>query len=141
MINDKHHHSDLNLAEMLNDASIDRGMAIDTGWKVIAWNQTNERISGIKKSDALGKHIMEIFPQLSSDEEMVSAFEHAMQGRKTYLPAKGKLFNRNHYENHFMPLQDDEGHVLGVMNIMHDVAHRIKAERQLQHLNAEFKDK
>jgi PAS domain S-box-containing protein len=131
----------VSLADMLNDASIDRVLAIDTTWKVIAWNKTNEIISGIKKQDALNRHLMEIFPQLKTDEEIQSAFEFAMQGKKSFLPSKANVFNRDHYENHFTPLKDEEGHIIGVMNIMHDVSHRIKAEQQLQKLHAELKEK
>jgi PAS domain S-box-containing protein len=131
----------VHLADMLNDASIDRVLAIDTTWKVIAWNKTNEIISGIKKEEALNRHIMEIFPQLNSDVEIQSAFEFAMQGKKSFLPSKAHHFNRDHYENHFIPLKDEEGHIIGVMNIMHDVSHRIKAEQQLQKLHAELKEK
>jgi PAS domain S-box-containing protein len=132
---------DVNLAELLNDASIDRVLAIDKEWQVIAWNKTNEVISGIKKEEALNKHLMEIFPQLNTDMEMLSAYQFGFQGKKSFLPSKEGVFNRNHYENHFIPLLDEEGHILGVMNIMHDVSHRIKAERQLQQLHTALKEK
>ena len=41
------------LFEMLNEASIDRIMAIDKDWKLIAWNKTSENISGIKKEELI----------------------------------------------------------------------------------------
>lgn len=124
-----------NLFEMLTDSSIDRVMAIDDQWHVIAWNKTASQVTGIEKEDIVGKHYLELFPQLQHDRDMLEAIEFAMRGKKTFLPARTGLFNRQYYENHFIPLKDDDGQVKGVMNIMHDVAHREKAEHKLQQLN------
>lgn len=123
------------LYEMLNDCSIDRVMAIDENWNVIAWNKTATLVTGIDKTKILDKPLLEIFPQLSKDNEMMDAIEFAFKGKKTFLPARPGLFNREFYENHFIPLTNEEGLVKGVMNIMHDVAHREKAEKKLQELN------
>ena len=38
------------LAEMLNDCSIDRVMAIDLNWNIIAWNQASEIASGLSRA-------------------------------------------------------------------------------------------
>ncbi len=137
----KHTSHSINLEEMLNDASIDRILAIDTAWKIISWNRTSEIISGYEKSELLGKDLFEVFPQLLTDADMVRSFELAMGGKKSFLPSKPGAFNRDFYENHFIPLTDAEGNIIGVMNIMHDVAHRVKTEQQLEKLNAELKDK
>lgn len=123
------------IAEMMNDASIDRLMAIDTCWTIVAWNKTSELISGISRVDVLGRNLLEVFPQLEQDEEMMSGFRLAMDGIKSFIPAAEGKFNRDYYENHFIPLDNEDGRRVGVMNIMHDVAHRIKAEQQLHTLN------
>lgn len=123
------------LYEMLSDSSIDRMMAIDQQWCVIAWNKTAAMITGIHKDDIIGKPLLEVFPQFKEDAEMMEAIEFAMQGKKTFLPARAGLLNREYYENHFIPLIYEAGEVKGVMNIMHDVAHREKAEKKLQQLN------
>jgi PAS domain S-box-containing protein len=130
-----------NLYEMLNDCSIDRVMAINKNWEVIAWNNTAAIITGIDKRAILGKHLLVVFPQLKDDPDMINAIEHALAGRKSFLGAQANTFNRQHYENHFIPLPDNDGQIIGVMNIMHDVAHRQKAENQLQQLNRELEQK
>jgi signal transduction histidine kinase len=56
------------------------------------------------------------------------------------LSDKSKL-HRYYYENHFIPLKENGRKVIGVMNIMHDVAHRIKAENQLRELNVALAEK
>lgn len=133
--------SPASLAEMLNDCSIDRFMAIDTAWHIIAWNRTSELITGIRKKEVYGKKLLDVFPQFEQDKEIMNAIRLALSGIKSFVPAHKDLFNRQHYENHFIPLTDRDNKIVGVMNIMHDVAHRIKAEKQLHQLNIALKKK
>src|SRR5689334_3785307 len=106
-----------NLFELLNDSSIDQVMAIDDQWNVIAWNKTAAQITGIEKADIIGKHLLEIFPKLAEDPEMMEAVKFAFEGKKSFVPALPGVFNRHSYENHFIPLTDVSGEVKGVMNI------------------------
>src|ERR1044072_3730150 len=135
MTNETLHLSFPNLFELLNDSSIDRVMAIDVNWCVIAWNRTAAQVTGIDKADIIGKPLLEVFPKLSEDAEIMEAIKFGLAGKKYFVPARANAFNRHSYENHFIPLTDDAGVVKGVMNIMHDVAHREKAEKKLQQLN------
>ena len=129
-----------NLEEMLNDSSIDRILAIDTEWNVIAWNQTAENITGVRKKDILGQPLTAIFPRLKEDEEFMQAFSMALKGKTVFLPSSPGKFQRDFYENHLIPLKTG-GEVAGVMNIIHDVSHRIKAERELKKLNSMLEEK
>lgn len=129
------------ITEMLIDSSIDRVMAIDVNWNIIAWNHTAELISGISKKNVLGKNLPEIFPEMLNDPEMMDAINTALKGRKTFVPSLTNSFNRHYCENHFIPLKDKQGNIIGVMNIIHDVAHRIKVEKQLQKLNTALEKK
>jgi len=130
-----------NLAEMLNDASIDRILAFDRHWKITAWNKSSEKGSGIQREAILGKPVLEIFPSLREDQDMMNAMEKALQGYSSFLPAKQDAFHRHYYENYFIPVFDEEGKITGVVNIMHDASYRIKAEERLEKLNAELKEK
>ena len=141
MVSKIHSYDEMHLAEKLNDASIDRLTAINTDWEIISWNKTTEIVTGIKREAVLGKRLVEIFPQLQEDTEMMHAYTLAFQGKKTFLPAKPETFNRSFYENHFIPLLDDDKEIIGVMNIMHDVSDRIKAERMLEQLHHALKER
>ena len=123
------------LYEMLNDCSIDRVMAIDEQWRIIAWNKTAAEITGIDKAAIIGNPLLEVFPGLAEDKDMMHAIQGAFEGNKTFLPSRKGFLNRQNYENHFLPLANEDGVIKGVMNIMHDVAHREKAENKLQQLN------
>src|SRR4051812_203902 len=108
------------ITEMLIDSSIDRLMAIDLNWNVIAWNHTSELISGMSKKKVIGKKLTDLFPEILNDQEMMEAIEMAFKGRKTFLPSLTNTFNRHYTENHFIPLKDKQDSIIGVMNIIHD---------------------
>src|SRR5690349_3625087 len=131
----------LNITEMLIDSSNDRVMAIDLNWNIIAWNHTSEMISGLNRKTLLGKKLTDAFPQILNDQEMMEALNSAFKGRKSFLPSHTNSFNRHYCENHFIPLTDSQNNIIGVMNIIHDVAHRIKVEKQLQKLNTALEKK
>jgi len=126
------------LAELLNDFSIDAIIAIDPGSKVIAWNRTAAIVYGHSKKQVLGKSLSQVIPGIELDTETIKAIDQALKGHKTFVPASTLYAHRKHRENHYIPLNDNDGNIIGVMNIVHDVAHRIKAEQQLQYLNEEL---
>ncbi|RYE25199.1 MAG: PAS domain S-box protein [Sphingobacteriales bacterium] len=125
----------IRLAEMMNDASIDRILAVDRNLQIIAWNKTCEVFSGIVKDDAIGKYFFDIFPHLSRRPEIVEAIDNALKGFKTFVPANKDFIETEYSEHHFIPLQSPNGEVIGVLNIVHDVAHRVKTENELKALN------
>lgn len=132
---------EFNLAEILNDHSIDAIIAIDKSYRVIAWNKTAVTIYGIPKNKAIGKSVFQLIKSLEEDSETVNAINHALSGSNSFVPASKLYQHRKHRENHFISLKDKDSNIIGVMNIVHDVAHRIKAEQQLQHLNEELQKK
>lgn len=123
------------LAEMLNDASIDRIMALDTDLRIIAWNKQSELVTGIHRDSVLGEHYFDIFPEAARHQPTRKAIEQVLQGRTVFLPSDRTGLDGGYYENHYLPLKDSQDKVAGVMNIKHDVAHRIKAENELKALN------
>ena len=70
-------HEQYSPTEMLNDSSIDRVMAIDNHWNIIAWNRTSELITGIAKKKVIGKNLLDTFPQILGDKEMLDAITMA----------------------------------------------------------------
>ncbi|MET0637704.1 MAG: ATP-binding protein [Chitinophagaceae bacterium] len=133
--------SQVSLAEMLNDSSIDRVMAIDLDKKIISWNKTSEKITGIPSRDVIGRELTEVFPHLLGDHHYLHAIDTAVKGHKSFLPSDRNIPHRHLSELHFIPLIGDGDKVVGVMTIAHDVSHRIKAEQQLQLLNQQLEKK
>jgi PAS domain S-box-containing protein len=134
-------HDQSYISDLLIDSSPDRVIAIDNNWTIAAWNRTTELMTGINKQTVLGKNLLEVLPKLSEDQEILDAISDAIKGRDSLLPPANNSFNRHCCENHFIPILDKEGTVIGVMNIIHDVTHRIKAEKQLRKLNTALEKK
>jgi PAS domain S-box-containing protein len=123
------------LAGVLNDASIDQILAFDTNLAVIAWNKACELVTGIAKADAMGKSFNEVRAGAVDYPYIREAIENALKGFKSFVPWNNGSYGDGYFENHFIPLKDKDDNVISVLNIIHDVAHRIKAERELQTLN------
>ena len=131
---------DGHLASILNDCSIDAVIAIDPDKKIIAWNKTAESIYNRTRKEVTGKPVIEIIPSMACDQESIHAIEFALKGFKSFLPACNLFQHRSRAETHFIPLKADEG-LIGVMILVHDVSHRIKAEEQLKMLNTELQNR
>lgn len=123
------------LAEKLTDASIDCVIALDTSFRVTAWNSACERYTGISRDEIQGKGFFDLFSIMRENGKMRLALEHALQGHKSFLPAGKPFFLEGHFETHIVPLMEDNGMVSGILMIIHDVAHRVKAEAVLENLN------
>jgi PAS domain S-box-containing protein len=123
------------LHELLNDASIDRVMAFDTNLNIIAWNKTSQVLTGLRKENILGRNILEVFPELQESKASMDAIKNALKGYKVFVPGEKGPREGGYYENHYIPLKDAAERVSGVLNIKHDVAHRVKAENELKALN------
>jgi signal transduction histidine kinase len=92
---------------------------------------------GKSKADSLTKHFFTVYPSAGKDGKLVHAIERAFIGIKSFLSADPDLEYRNHVEIHVLPLMEGVL-VRGVMLLIHDVSHRIKAERELARLNTEL---
>jgi PAS domain S-box-containing protein len=132
--------SEITLSEMLIESSIDAIIAIDNARNVIAWNSAASAIYNKHSSGVLGKPIHKILPSIEKDEEITRAISHAENGFKSFVPASKEFEHRLHVETHIIPLKNGKC-VTGVMLLVHDVSHRIKAEETLQYLNNELQDR
>lgn len=129
----------MNLTELILDENIDRVLVLDTGFKVIAWNKACELATGIKKDAIIGKNLFDYFPELQKDVNISAALTAALDGRKSFVPAGGQGRHSKYAENHFIPLKDASGQVIGILNVTHDVAHRINTESELTVLNSDMR--
>ncbi|MEO5684887.1 MAG: ATP-binding protein [Chitinophagaceae bacterium] len=126
------------LSDLLIDSSIDGFISFNLNWEVTAWNKTTENITGLMKTAALGNNLRTVYPEMLADKETHYAITRCFEGFKTFLPPSAAFRHRFHLENNYIPLLNDNGTVYGVLNIIHDVSHRIKTELQLKALNDEL---
>ena len=110
-------------------------IALDTSLCIIAWNEIATQWLGKIAEDVMGRSFFEVFPEAADINGLKAALDKALNGFKTFLPDTEVMYLKGHYEAHFIPLKDADGKVTGVLQILHDVSHRVKAEGRLKELN------
>lgn len=125
------------LAMLMTDASIDQIMALDLSLKITAWNHACEQVTGIPREQATGRLFTELLCGVVEFPHVMEALVKALKGLKSFVPYEKAAYSGGYFEHHFIPLKSARG-VIGVLIIIHDVAHRIKAEQELRRLNAEL---
>ncbi|MBD3583066.1 sensor histidine kinase [Flavobacterium selenitireducens] len=133
--NDTDYKAKANLAERIANASIDSLVALDRDLKIRSWNAITEIWSGFGNEAVIGKYFFDVFPAARQTPNLQYALQEALSGRKTFLPCGPGFYLPGHFEAHFVPLMSENGEVTGVLQIIHDVAHRVKAENELRELN------
>jgi PAS domain S-box-containing protein len=128
-------------AEKIIDASINRIYAIDSQMNIIAWNKRSEEITGVKKEDALGRNVFDLFPKLEQDEVIRKAYEDALAGNYVHLEPKRSIYSQGIYERFFIPLKNDHGKTSAVVNILLDVSVLVEKEEELKELNKTLEEK
>jgi PAS domain S-box-containing protein len=128
-------------AEKIIDASVNRIHAVDAEMKIIAWNRRAEEITGIRKEEAIGKKIFDLFPQLGEDEIIRKAYEDSIAGNYVHLPPKQSVYSQGIYERFFIPLKNNRGEVSSVVNILLDVSNLVHKEQELKELNKTLEQK
>ncbi len=125
----------IHLFELVNDASIDGIIVYDTNLAVVYWNKTLESFTGISRNEAIGKNHYGLFPGHAGNETIAQGLHAALNGMKAFVPYEKVAMPGVYYEYHFVPLTQDHSGITGVLTIVHDIAHRVKAENELKALN------
>lgn len=129
------------LAALLNDASIDQILALDISLHIIAWNKACEGITGIPRQVAIGRTFIDVHPKAADYPAIMEGIIHGLKGLKSFVSWEASTYMDGYFEHHFVPLKAEDGSAVGVLIVIHDVAHRIKAEQELKRLNAELAKK
>ena len=95
--------------------------AFDLDFRLIAWNQTMQRISGLTRDEALGKSVLDVFPFLR--EIKVLEGKEVVCENHPYGPSETGIF-----KSHYSPLLDDNKNVVGGVAVIADITARKQAE-------------
>lgn len=126
------------IAALLNDASIDQILALDISLRIIAWNRACEEITGIPRQVAIGKTFIDVHPGATDHPAIMEGIIQGIKGFKSFASWEAGGYMNGYFEHHFVPLKAEDGSPVGVLIVIHDVAHRIKAEQELKRLNTEL---
>jgi PAS domain S-box-containing protein len=110
------------------DASVDGIFAFDPECHITAWNQAMERISGLTRTEVLGKSVFEVFPFLGETGEGES-FMKALSGKEAV--SENHPYGQSRvgvFKSYYSPLFDESHSVVGGIAVIRDITERKQAE-------------
>jgi len=119
--------------ERLINSNVDGILAFDRDGHFTVWNPAMEQITGLKKSDVLGKDALEVFPVIKETRE--DRFIHeALHGKAGVV--KDRIYHRSggpsFLEAHYGPVLNEAGSIVGGFALIRDVSERKRSEARLQ---------
>jgi PAS domain S-box-containing protein len=118
------------IAEMMGDASVDMIMITDSGHTVISWNRKCEEIFGIKKEKAIGKNIFDIIPSFNRPE-IIKHFHQSINGSEIVLQEQRDLVGKGIYNIIHKPIKNEVSEVVGVLSIFTEITKEFELRQQL----------
>jgi PAS domain S-box-containing protein len=117
----------------LLEASVDGILAFDRDCCYTAWNQSMERISGVRREDVLGKNAFVVFPFLRETGED-KCFQSALVGKDSVsdnrpytIPETGR---EGFFRGYYSPLRDEHNEIVGGIAIIRDITESKRADEE-----------
>jgi PAS domain S-box-containing protein len=115
-------------AKSVIECSTDGILAFDRDFKYIVWNHRMEELTGMKRSDVLGKVAFDVFPflgEIGEDDFM----KRALRGERCsseQRPFRVSQTDRNgFFEAHYSPLRSESGDTIGGLGIVREITERM----------------
>lgn len=123
----------IDFSRMLVDSSLDGILAFDRSYRYTLWNPAMEQLTGVPRSEVIGRSAFEVFPFLNEIGED-RFFDEALAGRDAVstdrrfevLATKREGF----FESRYSPLHGTDGDVVGGFAIVRDITDRKRAEEE-----------
>ncbi|CAN7501239.1 PAS domain S-box protein [Polaromonas sp. LjRoot131] len=115
--------------------------SVQDGLRVVAWNKAAENLYGIRREDAMGRTVHDLWPQEHADRINVSDVEVANSGVMQDFPDRVIMTrDRGNIRVHMrkVPLKDGGGAVTHVLLTAEDITERLGAEDRLRRSQARF---
>jgi PAS domain S-box-containing protein len=122
------------LVELLIESSYDGIAAFDRDLRYTLWNPEMERITGIPRTEAIGRTVLEVLPQLAP--EVSERIEQALAGEVVHLDDysyRVASTGRSGVCEAILSPIVEEGEVVGVVSSVCDITERKRLENQLRH--------
>jgi PAS domain S-box-containing protein len=101
--------------------------------EILLWNLGAEQVYGWTEEEALGRNVRELLA--SDDAEVNAAISEVVSSGKTWF---GDYYARTRARSAVLvhatasPVTDDEGHMVAIVNVAHDVSERRSSEQSLR---------
>jgi PAS domain S-box-containing protein len=113
------------------DGSSDLIAAVDTNLNLTAFNRAYSRKyqQTFGEIIALGTNIRTALSKMSQNQEILNAWQRAINGDELTLVSRWQFSDDNYYEITFNPIHDGDGNIIGAMHIMRDISERMKVDQ------------
>ena len=105
-------------------------VAVDRDCRIMEWNACSERKTGMRRALVLGRHLLDVMPDLAGTE-MEGDYHRAIAGepghiRDRWYAVPGR--ESRCYDVIFAPMHDGRGAVTGAIMLAQDVTERVRAQ-------------
>ena len=122
-------------AQTVVSSTVDGVFAFDTDMKITEWNRAMETVSGVPRSEALGRNCSELFSSLEGGDEQ-DFCRAALEGRTTGFSNRAYVHSDtgwcSFYDGNLAPLFGKNGDVVGGVGVLHDITERKLLEDALR---------
>ncbi len=121
------------LSDSLIESSTDGIFAFDRSQRYRVWNRALEEMTGVPRSEALGRRRDEVVESLGSS--LLDAGEQSLTGERVELQNEHVHFNGHGHQTFdvsFSPLLDQHNRIIGGLGHVRDVTERNELEQQLR---------
>jgi PAS domain S-box-containing protein len=119
------------LTEMLSDASVDKVFVTDDNNYIIRWNRRCEEIFGLKKEKAIGQNLFDVFPQLKTPDYMDHLFR-ALRGEVVRINEAQGFLGPGYSDVSLNPIKHESGELLAVLHIIRNITREFELKLQLK---------
>jgi PAS domain S-box-containing protein len=109
-------------------------IAIDSNWVVRTWNRCVERQLGISESEAVGRHLLELFPEWEKKDlasEIGGVLKRGVTFERENIRHKGKNGRPQMLNMKVSALYTSSGKIRGAVLIITDITEKIELQKQL----------
>jgi len=131
----------IEFSRQLTQSSVDGIFAFDHNCRYLSWNPAMEKLTGIKKADAIGKCAFDIFPFLYEIGED-QYFHTALRGERIISTDRPYTIPETHrqgyFEGRYSPLINESGETIGGLCIVRDITEQKRTEDALRESKQQF---
>jgi len=116
--------------------------SVQDGLRIVAWNKAAESLYGVRREDAMGRTVHDLWPQEHADRINVSDVEVSNTGVMQDFPDRTIMTrDRGMIRVHMrkVPLKDGGGRVTHLLITAEDITERLAAENSLRRSQARFR--
>lgn len=125
--------TDLALLRTILDSAPHSLVAVDCNLRIVEWNSCSERKTGVRRSSVIGRHMLDVMPDLAGTE-VFRDYQRATNGTLREIRDRWYALPGHEprcYDVIFAPMHDGRGAVTGAIMLAQDVTDRARAQAEL----------